>query len=158
MDDPMAFFITISTYGTWLPGDQRGWVEYQRGWKMPDPIRELEAAAIISEDANILNLHQRKIVESQICETCRFRKWFCHAVNCRSNHLHAVVSAFETRPKKVRGDLKAWCTRKLKEDSLPVETENWWAERGSIRWVFNDEGLRSVINYTINGQDRFRAH
>ena len=45
MDDPIAFFITVATYGTWLPGDQRGWVEYHKGWQMPDSVRELEAAA-----------------------------------------------------------------------------------------------------------------
>ena len=27
-DDPIAFMFTWSTYGTWLPGDERGWVEY----------------------------------------------------------------------------------------------------------------------------------
>jgi hypothetical protein len=33
---PLAYFITWGTYGTWLPGDQRGWVEYRRGWRLPD--------------------------------------------------------------------------------------------------------------------------
>ncbi len=28
MRDPIAFFITWPTYGTWLPGDERGWVVY----------------------------------------------------------------------------------------------------------------------------------
>ena len=43
---PIAFFLTWSTYGTWLPGDARGWVEYQHGFQLPDPILELECAAI----------------------------------------------------------------------------------------------------------------
>jgi hypothetical protein len=29
MDDPIGYFLTWVTYGTWLPGDARGWVEYQ---------------------------------------------------------------------------------------------------------------------------------
>ncbi len=36
-DEPLGYFLTWVTYGTWLPGDERGWVEYQRGWKLPDP-------------------------------------------------------------------------------------------------------------------------
>ena len=24
-DEPIAYFITWTTYGTWLPGDERGW-------------------------------------------------------------------------------------------------------------------------------------
>ena len=27
MPAPLAYLITWTTYGTWLPGDQRGWVE-----------------------------------------------------------------------------------------------------------------------------------
>ena len=153
MDDPIAFFITIATYGTWLPGDQRGWIENHKGWQLPDPVRELEAAAKINEDVKILSLHERQIVENQIRQTCAHRKWICHAVNCRTNHMHAVVGAFETPPRKVRADLKAWCTRRLKENALPEKIENWWAERGSIRWVFDDDGLDQVVRYTLDGQD-----
>jgi hypothetical protein len=32
--DPLAYFLAWSTYGTWLPGDERGWVEYARGWQL----------------------------------------------------------------------------------------------------------------------------
>ncbi len=31
MDDPIGYFLTWVTYGTWLPGDARGWVEYRHG-------------------------------------------------------------------------------------------------------------------------------
>src|SRR5437868_1076725 len=44
-DTPIAFLFTWTTYGTWLPGDARGWVEYQQGFQLPDPILELECAA-----------------------------------------------------------------------------------------------------------------
>ena len=157
MKDPIACFITIATYGTWLPGDQRGWIEFHNGWQLPDPVRELEAAAKMKENAKILSSLQRRIVEKQVVETCGYRKWICHAVNCRTNHMHAVVGAFETPPKKVRADLKAWCTRRLKEDALSKKSQNWWADRGSIRWVFDDEGLDQVVTYTLEGQDKKRS-
>ncbi len=63
MDDPIGFFLTWVTYGTWLPGDDRGWVEYQKGWKLPDPMRRLEAAARMTEDACRLTQEQRIAVE-----------------------------------------------------------------------------------------------
>ena len=37
MPEPLAYFLTWATYGTWLPGDERGWIEYRHGWKLPDP-------------------------------------------------------------------------------------------------------------------------
>ena len=116
-DDPLGYFLTWVTYGTWLPGDERGWVEYQRGWKLPDPIRELEALVTMTEDACLLDEAQRRAVENQIAETCQCRGWQLHAVNCRSNHIHVVVTAANTRPKKIRADLKAWATRCLKDQS-----------------------------------------
>jgi hypothetical protein len=153
MNDPIAFFFTISTYGTWLPGDQRGWVEYQHGWRLPDPVRELEAHALMTEDACILTPSDRLIVENQLVETCEHRGWTLHARNCRSNHMHAVIGAFDIHPKKIRVDIKAWCTRRLREQSDP-NRENWWADRGSIRWIFNDVRLEAATIYVNDVQDR----
>ena len=153
MDDPIGFFLTWATYGTWLPGDSRGWVEYRHGWQFPDPVRELEAAAKMTEDACRLTEQQRDAVERQIAETCRHRGWHLHAVNCRSNHVHVVVSAPNTRPKKIRADLKAWATRCLKQQFDP-ERENWWAERGSIRWLYGDDSLEAAFTYVTEGQER----
>ncbi len=107
----------------------------------------------MKEDACILGYQERQIVEAQIAETCKFRNWSLHAVNCRSNHMHVVVGAANTNPKKIRVDLKAWCTRRLKENT-DLDRENWWAERGSIRWIFNEESLESVLVYVTEAQDR----
>ncbi len=151
MQDPIAYFLTWPTYGTWLPGDPRGWVEYHRGWKMPDPIRFLEAESKMTEDACLLSPREREIVEAQVAETCEHRSWLLHAVNCRSNHIHLVVTAPGTTPRKVRIDVKAWCTRRLKERSDPNRQE-WWAERGSQRHIFDEDSLAEVIHYVTEGQ------
>ena len=107
----------------------------------------------MTEDACLLSSEQRLAVEHQIGETCRFRGWFLHAVNCRSNHLHVVVTAQNTKPKKVRVDLKAWATRRLKTEFDPVR-EHWWAERGSIRQLHNEASLEAAIIYVRDAQDR----
>jgi REP element-mobilizing transposase RayT len=151
--DPVAFFFTIATYGTWLPGDLRGWVEYHHGWQLPDSARELEAKAKMTEDALVLNAEARLIVESQIEETCEIRAWTLHARNCRSNHMHFIVSAFDTKPTKIREDIKSWCTRRLKERIDP-NRKNCWAERGSIRFLFDENSLQRVIMYVSEAQDR----
>lgn len=151
-DDPIAFFLTWVTYGTWLPGDARGWVEYKHGWQLPRPNLEAECASKMSSDACRLSKELRDAVERQVAETCDHRGWHLHAVNCRSNHVHAVVSAGQTPPKKIRVDLKAYATRCLK--ALDKTRDDWWAERGSIRWIFKDDDLESAVVYVIDGQDR----
>lgn len=162
MADPLGFMITWSTYGTWLPGDQRGWVLYRHGWQLPDRVLELEAAAKMTESACRLDLEQRRAVEEQIVETCARRGWQLHAVNCRSNHLHVAVSA-DAHPKTIRSQLKAWCSRKLKKleaarvaasgAKTPIR-EHWWAERGSQRYINDADSLEAAIVYVRDGQDR----
>jgi REP element-mobilizing transposase RayT len=153
--DPAGYFLTWVSYGTWLPGDARGWVEYRHGWQLPDPIREREARARMTEDACVLTPAQRRAVEAQIAETCTHRRWTLHAVNCRSNHVHVVVTADGANPTKVRSDLKAWATRTL-NDKFDNRRENWWAERGSIRYLNRDDELHTVILYVRDGQDANR--
>ena len=153
MDDPLAFFLTWPTYGTWLPGDARGWIEYHHGWQLPDAIRSLEARAKMTDNACLLSPSEQRVVEQQVAETCTHRGWVLDAVNCRSNHMHLVVGAFDTHPNKIRVDIKAWCTRRLKERSNRSR-ENWWAERGSQRYIFNDDSLELVLQYVTEAQDR----
>jgi REP element-mobilizing transposase RayT len=163
-DDPIAFFLTWSTYGTWLPGDDRGWVEYQGGFRLPDPLLELECSARMAEDACRLTERQRERVEQQVGETCRYKGWILHAVYCGSNHVHVVLTA-PAPPKIIREQLKAWCTRRLNEQQtdsqVPEEARRhqWWSERGSIRWIFTESDLAAAVDYVLNQQknpERFR--
>jgi len=168
LPEALAYFLTWPTYGTWLPGDERGWVQYRRGMRLPDPILKREAAARMTEDACCLNAEQRRLVETTIADHCRVRGWTLYAVNCRSNHVHVVVAA-NRDPKEVREQFKAWCTRRLKAReqesrhglSAPAEIdetirENWWAERGSAIYINDEEGLEAVIHYVLDEQDRPR--
>ena len=63
----LAFFITWTTYGTWLPGDRRGWAK-KKVWRIQQPNPELERACRerMTEDAVILTWEQRQIVDAVI--------------------------------------------------------------------------------------------
>ena len=98
-----------------------------------------------------------RVVEKTIAEHCQIRGWELFAVNCRSNHVHVVVAA-AIKPEEVRSQFKAWCTRKLKELERQRRAngdirENWWAERGSRRYINDEDGLEAVIHYVRDGQD-----
>ena len=164
MPDPLAFYLTWTTYGTWLPGDQPGWVKRGRGQQPPDPIRRLDAETRMTEDACRLDDEQRVAVEETIAAHCRVRAWELYAVNCRTNHVHVVVAA-DARPEVVRRRLKAWCTRKLEEmerrrREIPARSagegllpEHWWSEHGSRICINDEDGLEAVIQYVRDGQD-----
>jgi REP element-mobilizing transposase RayT len=154
MPDALAYFLTWTTYGTWLPGDQRGWARRGKGMQLPDPSREARARTALAESPCTLNASQRALVEETIRRHCEIRNWHLYAVNCRSNHVHVVVSA-PVDPEVVRDQLKAWCTRRLRESESGGATarrEKWWTERGSERSLGDDESLEAAILYVRDAQ------
>ena len=158
MPEPLAYFLTWTTYGTWLPGDERGWVRHGKGFQLPDPVIKSAAESRMTETHCTLDPQQRELVEKTIADHCRIRGWELHAVKCRTNHVHVVVTA-DRKPEDVRDQFKAWCTRKLKElhrsrDPMSKVRENWWTEKGSRRYIGDEESLEAVILYVLEAQDR----
>ena len=152
-DEPLAFFITWTTYGTWLPGDQRGWK--RRGdadIQPPNPIYEASAQGKMKEPAFLLSIADRKVVADTIGKHCEVRRWYLHAVNARSNHVHVVVTAPEYAPDTVSDQFKAWCTKKLKP--YYPNRDRFWTERSSCRWINHEDDLNSAIVYVLESQDR----
>src|SRR5262245_15811024 len=109
----LAYHLVGTTYGTWLPGEARGWIKKGQ-WVVqpPDPKREQHARVRRSEPAVLLTPAQRSLVEQTVADHCRIRGWLLHAVNARTNHVHVVVTA-DCAPDEVMNQLKAWCSRKL---------------------------------------------
>ena len=152
-DEPIAYFITWTTYGTWLPGDARGWNRKHES-EIQKPNRNLQAAARskMTESEFRLSPDHQAIVEATIRKHCNIRGWHLHVVNPRTNHVHVVVTARDVDPKTVRDQFKAWCTRKLREAG--VNRKHIWTEGGSKRSVNTESDLATVIEYASEAQDR----
>ncbi len=161
--DPLAYFLTWTTYGTWLPGDGRGWHSNTGMWCQPDELRRHWSQIRMTEEALVLNREQRDKVEETIRRHCEIRGWHLYAVNCRTNHVHVVVEA-KVDADRVMDQFKAWSTRNLKalasnqSNSEMASREKWWTENGSKPNLFTDEELHGAISYTVEQQegDRFR--
>jgi REP element-mobilizing transposase RayT len=163
----IAYFSTWTTYGTWLPGDERGWFERGNGLQPADLMRRLESALRMTEHALTLDRDQRRLVEATIAKHCAIRHWTLHAVNCRSNHVHTVVTAANRDIEIPREQFKAWCTRKLKElemqrrklagrasDGVIAVREHWWTERGWDIYIDDEAYLLEITNYVLHEQGR----
>lgn len=158
--DPIAYFITWTTYGTWLPGDERGWYAKPGIWSPGDAKLQRWSELLMTEDAFVMDRHQRAVVEGAIRQHCQYRGWLFHAVNARSNHVHAVVTPTEVDPDIVLKQFKTRCTRKLRE-AYPelVQRKHHWTENGSKRRVYSEPALQDVMFYVVEQQDgqRFAA-
>ncbi len=154
MSEPLAYLLTWTTYGTWLPGDDRGWVKEHEGFQPPNWKIEHEANRKLSESPCILGYEERQLVEATIRRHCEFRGWTLLAASCRTNHVHAVVAA-PVAPDVVMSQLKTWCTRRLKERQNERKANvrlNWWTESGSKRFLNDEASLEAAVIYVSEGQ------
>ena len=150
--DMVGVFITWTTYGTWLPGDARGWRAKSRGNQPPDQELEAECRERMKFDPVLLSPQDRATVELACRSHCNLRGWILHAVNARSNHVHVVVTA-DVKPQTIRDQLKANCTNQLRRQPRPLICERTWTKGGDCSVLFDDESLQSAVSYTLVAQD-----
>jgi REP element-mobilizing transposase RayT len=153
--DPIAIFVTWTTYASWLPGDQRGW--YARSGVYHNGRGSLAKAMAqrLRHSPVVLSVAERLVVQRAIAEHCRFRGWRLLASSCRTNHVHAVVAASGRKAGSIRGELKSWTSRQLSQ--FTGETRPWWTRGGSDRHVYTSESLDRVVTYVLECQDKPRA-
>jgi REP element-mobilizing transposase RayT len=153
---PLAYFITVRTYGTWLHGDQRGSVDRWHNvpgtpLAEPDAARERAAAARMKHGAITFGARAAEFIERTVTELCAYRGWHLFAVNMRSNHLHVVVEA-KVSAERVLADIKARTTRRLREEGFIKATEHPWVVHGSTPHLWTPEQLMGAIDYVKNQQ------
>ncbi len=157
---PLAFFITFRTYGTWLHGDSRGSTSRFRnkyrtrhlgenaGWHEENRKR-------LKQKPFRLNANARSAVRKSILETSEYRKWKLHAQNVRTNHVHIVAGTGTHDGKKVRAAYKANPTRALRESKEWTRECSPWAGKGSVKSIWDLNGLCAVVDYVLfqQGED-----
>jgi len=156
-DIPLAFLITFRCYGTWLHGDARGSINrfrniYETSY-LPKEKRWLATNRHrLKGEPVTLNAEQRKCVEKAIRETCEIRGWGFKAINVRTNHIHTVVSTGLPAPRIPLNAFKANATRMMRANRLWQNDRSPWSDKGSTRYLWNEQSVALAIDYVINGQ------
>jgi hypothetical protein len=154
IDEPLAFFITWTVYGTHLQGDQRGWRRRGKGWQEPQPQLAEWRRARLKLDLLLLSIEQRAVVESECRRHCEHRDWKLWAVNARTNHVHAVVTAVGRSGDIVRDQLKANCTRGLRAQWQVFCDRQVWSVGGDWECINTENDLMTVCENVTEAQDR----
>jgi len=150
---PLAYFITFSTYGTWLHGQAKGSVD--RTHNVPGTpfvvgnTEELESERLkMNQPEYVLDQPRREVVCSTILEVGRHRGWKIWTIHVRSNHVHVVVTA-DAKPEKVSADFKAWSSRRLREAFDEDPKRDRWTQHGSMLYLWKEDDVHSKIHYTL---------
>jgi REP element-mobilizing transposase RayT len=153
---PLAYLITFRCYGTWLHGDERGSMDRKHnvyGTPRIAPNSKLEAsdAVRLRHSTITLDAPQRAVVEKAIREVCSHRQYFLRAINVRTNHVHAVVSA-AGKPEPVMDAFKAYATRSLRTAGPLSARIKPWVRHGSTRYLWKERHIEKAIDYVLYGQ------
>ena len=158
------WLLTWRTYGTWWPGDVRGFVDPvidETGERVihnlpgtpvdADNPRLLQYAREVMRGEPVLLTHDHATaLLAQFQETARYRGWELSAVAILTNHLHLVVGVCgDPDPASVLRDFKSYGSRRLNERWGKPASETWWAEAGSRRVLKTEASRLGAIRYVL---------
>lgn len=151
-----AYFITFTTYGTWLHGSAKGKGSVDIGHNVfgtpfvaPDAEREQTAREAMTQPPYVMYAAEREI--KAIVGLAKERGWKLWAVHVRSNHVHVVVSA-ERDPGRIMSDMKGRASRELTAAGFDDSQRKRWTRHGSTKHLFRKEDVEAKIHYTLNEQ------
>ncbi len=160
-----VWLLTWTTYGTRLPGDDRGHVSNVRSHDGPERRHnipgtepdakqrglQLAARANLVGDPIYLDVDLVQPLFEQFRETESHRGWILLAVGIMANHVHLVVGVpGDPEPDTILRDFKSYGSRKLNRLRVKPVSGTWWTEGGSKRKTEGREAILAVIEYVRN--------
>jgi REP element-mobilizing transposase RayT len=151
---PLGLFITWTVYGTFLPGDARGWRNRHSGEQLGRPNLETWHRGRLNHDVITLDDSMRNVADAAIREICGVRSWTAWAIAVRSNHVHVVVTAPEYKPALVRDQMKAKATMELRRTFVVWRDRPVWTAKGDIEFLDSETDIEQCVAYVAEAQDR----
>lgn len=151
----LAYFLTWTTYGTWLHGDERGAAADIHGKSVrvdADDERHGWSSSLMAEDPFTLDEEARAVVPEAIRRHAEHRGWHLGAINVRSNHVHLVIRAPGYSPEIVVSQLKSWATRELRSRGSIENRTHVWTKKASTRWINDEKSHAAAVDYVLNHQ------
>lgn len=154
INTPLAYFITFTTFGTWLHGDKRGSIVRKEGTTLllsgQEKLNRHERQKLKSSPV-LLNSSHRKIVLDTIIEHCQIKQWHLYVAHIRSNHVHIVIKSNKSID-HVSKELKAWPTRNLRKEGMT--NPKIWTTGSSKKYIFTRQKLLEKIHYVAYEQGK----
>ncbi len=167
------WLFTNTTYGTWLPGNERGSVTSVRDrraqdrasssrmehdqpgkpWEVSIPGIYRSSSSLLKGPPIFLTLSHADALLSQLRETALYRSRTLHAVAIMKNHWHVVVTVpGDPDPDRVLTDFKAYGSRALNQKFGKPTSGTWWTMRGSKRKLPDGAASATATHYVLYKQ------
>jgi len=139
----IGYMVTWTTYGSWLPGDERGYVEH--GETMPGDPKILRASQMLQKSPAVkLDSEQKAIVRLAIFDEAKRIGHTIEALAVCTNHIHLVALPCDK-------SLEAIVSR-YKNISMFALCKNGparriWTRGFDKRFCFDEKSLNQRIEY-----------
>lgn len=131
-------FVTVTSYGSWLPGDARGWV--QRGEVLlANPELERRARKELVQPIVLFSSQDQDELQSTLLAACEEFGYRLFELSIESWHLHWILRHDDTAASMV-GRLKNRMRQRLQRGRI-------WAEGYWQRELNSDEELLTAREY-----------
>jgi REP element-mobilizing transposase RayT len=174
------WLLTWTTYGTWLPGDRRGFVSPVRqddgthviynvpGTPVDSDMPNLERAMRQSMKGKTIRLTQEQatVVVGQFHETVAFRGWQLQAAAVMASHVHLVVGVDgDPDLERILHSVKSYASRAHNKQWERPRNGTWLPPPGSKRKLPDERAVIGAVRYVLDqeyplvvGRRRNRGH
>jgi hypothetical protein len=155
-----ALHITWTTYGTWLPGDQRGYVSNTlqenrryarrenrvgRPYAKDSAITRQRAAALQKYPTAFLTPQLALVVAQELVKAATKRHWHIARAAIMAAHAHVVIMKCPADGPAVRRILKG--TTQARLNKVVRRPQKWWTQGGSDRFKNSRSAIENAIWY-----------
>jgi len=150
--DPSQYtyaLVSSTTYGTWLPGDARGYVDehnvYGTPVDAPAPALVRFAKTSMKGSTVLFDVEQTETVLERWQKTIGELDGFLVVVAIMRNHFHCVaIFPGEITKTKLLQFFKGRASRALNQK---FGKRTWWTDSGSVRYSFDETAFLTRIAY-----------
>jgi REP element-mobilizing transposase RayT len=158
--------VTSTTYGTWLPGSNRGFVcnvidaagnrEIHNDYGTPCdadlPGLLMYAKSQMKSETIIFNIEQAETILAQWHKETAKLHWHLFVVAIMNNHFHLVVAA----PSEIDKEdfLRTFKSRASFALNKKYGKQTWWTTSGSVQYSFDEQAHRARIEYVRNQKNK----
>ncbi|MBN2560805.1 MAG: transposase, partial [Phycisphaerae bacterium] len=165
------YLLTWTTYGTWLPGDERGFVGRVPDDKGGHVIHNLPGEPYDADEPSLRVDAKRKLKgpvvrligeHARVCikafhEVCERYDLTIYAGAIMANHVHLVVSSAESEGPRLLNLFKGVSSRRLGQVFGRQPSGSWWTTGGSRRLLPNERALDKAVDYVRNQEHMLAA-
>jgi REP element-mobilizing transposase RayT len=141
--ETLGYMITWTTYGTWLQGDERGYVKKGQTLAANEALEQTNKK-LQSQNAVRLSKAQQQIVRTAITKQAQLQGHHMYALVVQSNHVHVVIKYSPEPISRIVAHYKNAARVALK---VMGHSGKLWTKGYDKRFCFDKEALEQRIKY-----------